>query len=237
MKRFIRLFRKKKMKESIAADAGSDRDPVSEMLHQKTEIVPQKSKTIQQTDKKSEIRYKTKIEKITDPDLPRDAENDSAELPATSDDDEIPKYAGVRSDCWDVIKRDPVEKSQTALISSESRNITVLDDVKKMLDPNTLARIAAPQPLNNFMHRLPTVERLESEGIYTLYEPTVKLISEVTEEVGDQLSQLLSPRKVTSSNVVSVPRITNGNEDASLRGQKLLHWRPDSENIETEAYV
>jgi hypothetical protein len=151
-----------------------------------------------------------------------------------------------------------VAHQNTALASSSTWDVSALKDVKRMLDPNSLARIAAPQPLNNFMDRLPTIERLEAEGLYTLVDPTIQLISEVAEEVGDQLTQLLSPRSEghgTPCTSNTIPRLTYGGDSGRAAVPQLPyhdgHIAPNHStqviavshkedivlNAETEAFV
>jgi hypothetical protein len=124
----------------------------------------------------------------------------------------------------------------TALGLSSASDVSCLKDMKRMLDPNTIARIAAPQPLNNFMHRLPTIERLEAEGLYTLVDPTIQLISEVTEEVGDQLTQLLSPRNKGHDTSNTLPRLTNGYDSGRAAFLQLPYGSQAAPNHSTQAF-
>ena len=233
MKRIIRIFRKKE--KSTKCDRETEIDG-------KEQVVNRKRMNVSSTKLSQKVKEEPSLA-----DLPRDDEGDGSlqESPRqeSAQNSARKTKVGNSSECWDIVPRtvSVQNESSEVMVSRSSKNISALKDVKRMLDPNTLARFAAPEPLNNFMHRLPTIERLESEGLYTLYEPTIKLISEVSEEVGDQLSQLLSPRKVVATNVPSLPMIADGVHGCcrieSAGSQKLLPSSQMSEAAETEAYV
>ena len=224
MKKFLNLLRRKGKKNKKGKDPESDCQEIT--LQEQT--IDSSSRVQNHASKSSQTR-KSFLEPPCRADLPRDADD-------YEDDCQSPRPIPDRNEtvCQDLQCTQSNSKTQD-LVPSDSSNVSALANIKRLLDPNSLARVAAPQPLNNFMHRLPTIERLESEGLYTLYDPTVKLISEVTEEVGDQLSQLLSPRQA-ANNPIPVPRITNGSSSGTsdscrafelAENRKLLTWKAE----------
>ena len=55
-----------------------------------------------------------------------------------------------------------------------------------MMDPNVLARVVVPRPLNNFLDNLPSEERLASDGPWTLFEPAKKFIIETKDDISEK---------------------------------------------------
>jgi hypothetical protein len=226
MKRMVRLFMKSKNKK---ADEDEDKHEGNDGTSQTaTKSVHRIVKAFAGARSSPVKNSKQRKSSVNSADLPRD--------PCPSQEPDVnlvEKNVGAsqreeRNNCHSlatiVPPHDAVASLQnTASISSSTCEVSALKDMKRMLDPNTLARMAAPQPLNNFMHRLPTIERLEAEGLYTLVDPTIQLISEVTEEVGDQLTQLLSPRKGHEPSN-TIPRLTNGCDSGRAVVPQLTYY-------------
>jgi len=50
--------------------------------------------------------------------------------------------------------------------------------------------VVVPRPLSNFMDNLPSEERLASDGPWTLFEPTKKLINETKDDIAEKVQRL-----------------------------------------------
>ena len=115
------------------------------------------------------------------------------------------------------------------------------EQFQRLLDPNVFARFAAPRALNNFCDRLPTIERLEAEGLYTLVDPAVKLVSEVSEDISEGVSQILSPRPKEPSSAQL--RISNGEESSVIvphsfdQAGKSVLKKTESDHLKDNRYL
>ena len=229
MKRMMRLFRKKSKNEKATEEDEEKHECNAEKSSLGSNSVHRMVKSSAGARTSSVQNAKQRKSSVHSADLPRDP-CPSQELgvhPTEKDGDASQQE--VRNDCHSlaiVPHNAPGDSSHqnVSLVSSNTWDVSALKDMKRILDPNNLARIAAPQPLNNFMHRLPTVERLQAEGLYTLVDPTIQLISETTEEVGDQLTQMLSPRNKGHDTPNTLPRLTYGGDTGRAAVPQLLYY-------------
>jgi hypothetical protein len=63
---------------------------------------------------------------------------------------------------------------------------SAMHQFEQMMDPNVLARVVVPRPLNNFLDNLPSEERLASDGPWTLFEPAKKFIIETKDDISEK---------------------------------------------------
>lgn len=99
------------------------------------------------------------------------------------------------------------------------------------MDPNNLARIVVPRPLNNFLDNLPSEERLASDGLWTLVEPTKKLVKETKEDIAEKVQRLClgasAEQSSTQALLEDAPPVARGGTIAAEslnKGQEAIEW-------------
>ena len=99
------------------------------------------------------------------------------------------------------------------------------------MDPNNLARVVVPRPLNNFLDNLPSEERLASDGFWTLVEPTKKLVKETKEDIAERVHRLClgasAEQSSTQALLEDAPSVARGGTLAAEcldAGQEAIEW-------------
>jgi len=80
-------------------------------------------------------------------------------------------------------------RSDSRALVESTGEVAAFEQFREMMDPNNLARAVMPRTLHNFVDRLPTPERLESDGFMTVHYAVTRLIQETREEASEAVSR------------------------------------------------